>query len=80
VSDTNTDDVADEPVYDTDESYDAGDELAGDDPEAPVEIEVDPLTKAILFADVLVKLRDEGFPQDPNDPDGSKLTEEDLRG
>lgn len=32
-------------------------------------------TAAILFAQMLVDLRDAGFPEDPDDPDGSKLGE-----
>ena len=68
-------------VEDDDQSYDIGDELADpDDPEAAVEVPVDEWTKAVVFADVLNQLRDAGFPQDPNDPDGSRLTEDDLGG
>jgi hypothetical protein len=48
------------------ESYDAGDEG---------ETTVPGGTDAILFAQMLVDLRDAGFPEDPNDPDGSKLCE-----
>lgn len=48
------------------ESYDAADH-------GPVLIPEG--TEAILFAQQLVDLRDAGFPEDPNDPDGSKLGE-----
>lgn len=46
------------------ESYDAADEGEVCVPEG---------TDAILYAQMLVDLRDAGFPEDPNDPDGSKL-------
>lgn len=49
---------------DDDESFAAGDEG---------EVEVPEGTAAILYAQMLVDLRDAGFPEDPDDPDGSKL-------
>ena len=52
--------------YDADEFYDASDHG---------EVVVPEGTEAILFAQMLVDLRDAGFPEDPNDPDGSKLQE-----
>lgn len=52
--------------YDADEAFDAGD--VG-------EVVVPDGTAAILFAEQLEQLRDAGFPQDPDDPDGSKLCE-----
>lgn len=55
-----------EPVYDSGESYDATDHGADHVPDG---------TDAILFAQLLVDLAAAGFPQDPTDPDGSKLGE-----
>lgn len=50
--------------YDAGEDYDAGD--LG-------EVVVPEGTDAILFAQLLVDLRDAGFEPDPDDPDGSRL-------
>lgn len=56
--------MSDDIPYDAGEDFDAGDN--GD-------VEVPEGTGAILFAQMLVDLRDAGFPADPDDPDGSQL-------
>ncbi len=61
--------MSDEPRHpdgheDENEGYDAADHG---------EVIVPEGTDAILFAQMLVDLRDAGFPEDPDDPDGSKL-------